>query len=755
MLNKTRKNIPQLFLKYFFSYFLIFLIPFTLISFSFYFVATKNLRDTIISSNTATLEQVRDFTDDRLSELRKLAVRISLDHRLTPYKLSQPYTGKEGIGELITYEVSNSVIDTLVLTFFDDPILYTSRGTTTVNNLITNMFHIAEDEHPFFKEELVTITDPILRTVNLRGPEDQQKKTLVYICPIPPQSPYYNGAVIFFIKESKLGQLIANVLGDFEGTAYIYDHSNTVITSSDGSVRLFHDLIENWSPRNSPVGTAVVQGEDYSLVTVHSSENELSFVTAMPTAQFYKEMDSLRKTILLMLGVTAIIGLVVTVRLSWRHYRPIQSLIQSVRNYLDGFGGTDTRRSVDLDGIRETIEVIFEDSKELRKKVIAQRSYVRDQYLLRLLRGNFSANEAPADVASELQITLKGNYYFVLIVSFNERISEKSLGAREKTLDMLQQVDYKDCIAYGIELFSENAMALIVIMANNSDAMRKEFSQRLVDSLINYLEITPTVGVGKICSSENWINHSFIEASAAVEHHMMGNGNHLIFFEDVTSARDVPDWYSYEKQVQLTHAIKQGDKNVSLEALHNITLDLREKKTSIHWLRYMCFDVINTVLKVNSELGMLVDLNAIEDLSEFSTIEGLEQKLGQLIVEMCAKVEKKKEDHNEQLNHRIIEFIEQEYTKHNLSLTKIADTFGLSASYLSKLIKEQTGSTFTQYVWDLRIATFKEKLISTDEPIKKLVCEIGYVDVANFTRKFRENEGITPGQFRSQYRNEA
>ena len=84
----------------------------------------------------------------------------------------------------------------------------------------------------------------------------------------------------------------------------------------------------------------------------------------------------------------------------------------------------------------------------------------------------------------------------------------------------------------------------------------------------------------------------------------------------------------------------------------------------------------------------------------------------------------------------------------------MADVFGLSASYLSKLIKEQTGFTFTQYVWDLRVTTFKEKLISTDEPIKNLVCEIGYVDVANFTRRFRESEGMTPGQYRQMHREE-
>ena len=37
-----------------------------------------------------------------------------------------------------------------------------------------------------------------------------------------------------------------------------------------------------------------------------------------------------------------------------------------------------------------------------------------------------------------------------------------------------------------------------------------------------------------------------------------------------------------------------------------------------------------------------------------------------------------------------------------------------------------------------------------DKPIKEIVAEAEYLDVASFVRKFRQMEGITPGEYRRQ-----
>ncbi|WBX81959.1 AraC family transcriptional regulator [Virgibacillus salarius] len=139
------------------------------------------------------------------------------------------------------------------------------------------------------------------------------------------------------------------------------------------------------------------------------------------------------------------------------------------------------------------------------------------------------------------------------------------------------------------------------------------------------------------------------------------------------------------------------------------------------------------------------DFNRIVD---FYSIEQLHTRLETLVLDICQEVKGKKESHNDQLRNDILAYIQENYQHYELSLESIALKFKLSVSYLSRFIKEQTGVTFTQYVQELRMENVKKQLKETQQPIKDIVVQVGYKDVANFTRKFKKIIGVTPGQYR-------
>src|SRR5699024_8425163 len=93
-------------------------------------------------------------------------------------------------------------------------------------------------------------------------------------------------------------------------------------------------------------------------------------------------------------------------------------------------------------------------------------------------------------------------------------------------------------------------------------------------------------------------------------------------------------------------------------------------------------------------------------------------------------------------------YIQANYDQYDLSLEKIANEFKLSVPYLSKFIKEQSGSTFTQFVFQLRLDEVKRQLRETNNLIKEIIVSVGYQDVSNFNRVFKKMEGVTPGQYR-------
>lgn len=96
----------------------------------------------------------------------------------------------------------------------------------------------------------------------------------------------------------------------------------------------------------------------------------------------------------------------------------------------------------------------------------------------------------------------------------------------------------------------------------------------------------------------------------------------------------------------------------------------------------------------------------------------------------------------------MLRYVNDHYSQQTISLDVLAGQFNLSANYVSRFFKQETGCSFIQYITMLRMDKARELLLNTDLPIKDIVVQIGYIDVANFVRKFKAYEGVTPGQYR-------
>ena len=83
----------------------------------------------------------------------------------------------------------------------------------------------------------------------------------------------------------------------------------------------------------------------------------------------------------------------------------------------------------------------------------------------------------------------------------------------------------------------------------------------------------------------------------------------------------------------------------------------------------------------------------------------------------------------------------------------MAYDMNLSASYISRFFKFQTGYTISNYLDNLRLDKAKKLLKETELSLKEILDSIGYVDPTNFIRKFKKSEGLTPMQYRIYARN--
>ena len=100
---------------------------------------------------------------------------------------------------------------------------------------------------------------------------------------------------------------------------------------------------------------------------------------------------------------------------------------------------------------------------------------------------------------------------------------------------------------------------------------------------------------------------------------------------------------------------------------------------------------------------------------------------------------------------RAVRYIEENCTKYDLSLDLVAQEFHITSTYLCRLIKQQTGESYKEYLTGLRVAAAKEMLQEENASVADVCQRTGYTNVSHFIKVFQKAEGITPARYRDEF----
>jgi len=307
---------------------------------------------------------------------------------------------------------------------------------------------------------------------------------------------------------------------------------------------------------------------------------------------------------------------------------------------------------------------------------------------------------------------------------------------------------------YTVELIQNDAIAVILNL--NIDLEKYETYIDFIKYLKQVIEDATNekiiIGGGRLYDKVDKINRSFIEAMAALEENKVRGKQGILMFGEIENLKHQIFWYPAHDQLRFLQSLRQGDKIVALESLENMFDDIKNNSSPALIIKYICYDIVNMIIKFANEIKINIFDYNMENVMRFSNVEELERETKLLVEKLCHKVQENKALKNEELNNKIINYINLYFDSVDMSLEKVADEFGLSTYYLSRFFKEQTNRTFTEYLIDLRMKKAKELLVSTDLQIKDIVYRIGYTDLTYFMKRFKMSEGITPGQYRELYR---
>lgn len=180
------------------------------------------------------------------------------------------------------------------------------------------------------------------------------------------------------------------------------------------------------------------------------------------------------------------------------------------------------------------------------------------------------------------------------------------------------------------------------------------------------------------------------------------------------------NYYGKNGMILFTHSPRRQDQKI-MELVQSMYYGIKEKAFGYEW-------------KVQSDFFMLIYLL----ITKYRKKEILPEEIR----------------HYRKLDRlsTITAYIRDNYKK-ELSLEKVAEIFGYSPSYLSRMFQKYAKTNYKTFVQDVRIEYGFQELANTDHTIGEIAMNHGFPNQKAFTREFQKKYGILPSQYRKRQKN--
>lgn len=144
-----------------------------------------------------------------------------------------------------------------------------------------------------------------------------------------------------------------------------------------------------------------------------------------------------------------------------------------------------------------------------------------------------------------------------------------------------------------------------------------------------------------------------------------------------------------------------------------------------------------------------------EELSHFLAFSDLGQyreAVMEWIMELHRKKNREEESHGADKKMQMaVVYIDENYNK-NLNMAVVSNYLSMNYSLFSYSFKQYTGTSFVNYLKEIRIREAKKLLEDTDLKVQEISARVGYENEKHFMKTFRGQCGVSPSEYRRNMR---
>ncbi|WP_199620917.1 helix-turn-helix domain-containing protein [Paenibacillus alkalitolerans] len=484
------------------------------------------------------------------------------------------------------------------------------------------------------------------------------------------------------------------------------------------------------------------------------------------TPQFLLLQNMARiKTIVLAVSVFYVsAAILLSFYISRRLYNPLKTVMSYIGDWTEKRGQPGI--SDEASYIRHQFELMTRSQERLLREKLRMealfdrnRKALKDKYLNDLIKGKlFHRHPGHSDDALELlDLRLDFERYALLTIEFEDTGMHRA--ALEKLNIHLLQLGLTEEMSNYVtgEIFvnEDDRIVLIQSVCSDNEEELHELAKKLKQHIHAESGILVTIGISGIHSDIEFVAKAYTETIDALNHKMYIGKGEILSYPSVGQWRQYGTtyYYPYDLEKKLLQALLQVHHEEAVRFIRRVTQTIIEKKLDKPNIQQLYFQLSGEILKSFVHAGGEIaevfgdKPEYLQRLSQAQTLHDMEQ----CILSMCGRIiefhQEKKMKINDETLKLAMEFMNNNYNN-NISVETVAEHVHLSASYLSRIFKDKTGTTVNDYLINLRIGKAIEMLHQTKLSIEEICRQVGYANVSYFNKLFKARIGQTPGHFR-------
>lgn len=578
---------------------------------------------------------------------------------------------------------------------------------------------------------------------------------------------YVNGRLVTMVAAISVSAIQSSLRNNaiFDSTHYlVLDQENQPIVNDENlpkeTVRAIMDRFKTLPPGES-TGFLSIDGKQRLIVHNPSRAFGWDYYSITPVQSFGKESAGILHLVFWICITLMIIGVAFSFIFSFNLYNPIKN----IRNILSQSGTnpdwTKEKDSNELRLIGSRIRALVEQNRDATLKLNQYSNELLDQFFTHLFRGHLPAN--PIKLNQILtDIGFHDDHYLCccFLFQYKERFYHELQEADRLLIqERMKRVlwglmkSYVNC--YMLE-YEPNLYVCMVNLKQDKDTsllmkglenIRHTFEYDMI-----YCELN--IGIGKAYSKVTDIVKSYSDAITAIGQ-IKDHADHNI--ADASGLKIEENYfYSFLDEKKIVNSLKAGNLDTLMTEVDNLIQANQNRGVSYAYLGALLVELWNTGVRYLSERNLdvriLIPPEEQNALNDKSLTPGELQERVQRLIAFFKRIIEGTANHVEKRTGDVVTlittYIEANYDK-DIYLEKISAEIGLSAKYVSRMFKETTGTSITDYIGDIRMAKAKDLLTHTDLKISDIAGRVGIQNRTTFLRMFKKFEGISPVDYRN------